>query len=909
MITWRDYQSEAIDKVFTGWEKYQHMLGVAATGGGKTAVFWGIVDRFLELFPNARVLIAAHREELISQPFDRVNQFFPHLRNKVGIVMGDADAPHKQIVIATIQTIGGRSGRRLSNMLKYGKIDLLIIDEAHHAEAPQYYNVFRVLLEKNPLLKTLGVTATPERGDRKLLTKIFEHEVFNIPIRRLIDEGHLCEPIFHGIKTKVDLDSVRVNGKGGKRDYKTDDLVNAFETEDVFKLVVETHMQHCNHRPTVAFTVSVKGAKRLAEMMNNRGVKAVAIYGDMSKEDRRDAIDGMKSGKYTFLSNCLVATEGFDLPKLECLHMVRPTKSDALYIQCLDTETEVLTLDGWARYTDVSTGDMVAGYDIDTKEIRWVPVREKFVRFVGEGESMIEYDSPTLNFRVTDGHRMIRESKIKKNRGFVTAGVLAHYASGTYLPIAGYEKAEGVPLTDDEIRFVGWFVTDGTRDYKTNRITICQSEHQQYNQDIVKCLEGCGFKYSISRSEYGEGNLYKANSASLRYNISHGNPRGTNKDLRGWADLEDYLDKNLSLSMENLDRRQLGVFLEAVHLGDGHKQNGQSWTQRSYHISTGNLLFAERLQSLCVRRGYKCNISTLYYNTNPLYILHIKDTDRRFVAGQDLPNRQHITANEPKPNEIVWCVQNDLGTLVTRRRGQVLIMGNCVGRVLRLSPETGKNHADIFDYLPMDNRNFEQRMQIYKKPKRPRESPEEPIARGEGPPKPKSTGEIEMVILDYFNRREEAWLQTTEGWRCIQLGKGVDPKSRRQVERGLALSPDGMQLWAIWRFVGDKQFGIRGDRWAKAKIIGDGDAHQNLQMIDTFTQEYGNRIIMSRSAEWRNREPSPGFMQWGRSMQVYQEGMKQGELSDAINEKLILDAVRRGMKEASKLEREKALEF
>ena len=612
MITWRKYQSDAIEKVFDAWNKYRRILGVAATGAGKTQIFWGVVDRFITENPSARILIVAHREELITQPKERVEKFFPHLRNKVGIVMGAAhNECHRQILIGTIQTVGGRSKKRLEEIQRYGKIDLLIIDEAHHAEAPQYFGLWRALMAANPDLKVLGVTATPERGDRKLLTKIFEHEVFNIGVRSLIDEGHLCEPIFHGIKTKVDLSKLKVNGSGGKRDYKLDGLVSAFETKDVFDHVVKTHLENCGDRPTVIFTVSVNGAIRLTERLKAAGVKAVCIYsarkakkkttiedivkafvspdlpdedqaidpiddleediealrrdetGSEAKARRKDALDGMKSGKYTCLVNVMIATEGFDLPALEFLHIVRPTKSDGLWIQM-------------------------------------------------------------------------------------------------------------------------------------------------------------------------------------------------------------------------------------------------------------------------------------------------------------------------------------------------------VGRVLRTSPETGKTVATIFDYLPKDERNFEQRMLIYKKPKRKREMPEGAAEGGGGgkEARPDSTGEVELVLLDYFNRREEAWLQTNDGWRCIQLGKGVDPKSGRKVERGLALSPDGIQLWAIWRFCGDRMLGILGDRWAKAKVLSSGDAHENLQRISEFTQAYGDKIIMNRSAAWRNRVPSPGLVQWGRSLKVYREGMNQGQLSDAINNKIIMRAVYKGQKDAAEAEKE-----
>lgn len=332
-IEWRPYQIEVIESVFEDWQTHNSVLAVAATGAGKTNMLWGIVERFIGETPCARIVVLAHRKELIEQPLARLGQFWPHMVNRAGIVMADKNECHRQIIIATVQTLGSKSGKRIDEMLRYGKIDLLIIDECHHGAAIQYRTVINRLKEANPALKLLGVTATPERGDKKSLAEIFEKESANVGVLRLIDEGHLCEPRVHGVKTNIDLSGVSVQGSGGSRDYNQQELVAAVETDDCFKLVVKTHMEKIGHRPTIAFVPSVAGAYRLAEMLQTQGIQAVAADGTTPKAEREAVISDFKAGRITCICNVALWTEGLDLPNLECCHLVRPTKSDALYLQ------------------------------------------------------------------------------------------------------------------------------------------------------------------------------------------------------------------------------------------------------------------------------------------------------------------------------------------------------------------------------------------------------------------------------------------------------------------------------------------------------------------------------------------------------------------------------------------------
>ena len=313
-VEWRPYQIEIMDAIEKGWETANDVLAVAATGAGKTQIMWGIVEKFLDKKPGSRIIILAHRAELITQPFARLQSFWPHLLPRAGIVMANQNDSHRQIIVATVQTLGHHSKKRMADMLQYGKVDLLIIDECHHSVSASYRSVIEDLRQANPALKHLGVTATPERADKVALGKVYQVEAANVGVKRLISEGWLCKPIVHGVKTNISLSGVSVVGSGGNRDYNQEQLVAAVETDACFKLVVKTHMERIMHRPTIAFLPSVKGAYRMAEMLREQGIAAIAADGNTPKDERSAILDGFSAGKYTTICNVALWTEGLDLP-------------------------------------------------------------------------------------------------------------------------------------------------------------------------------------------------------------------------------------------------------------------------------------------------------------------------------------------------------------------------------------------------------------------------------------------------------------------------------------------------------------------------------------------------------------------------------------------------------------------
>lgn len=333
LVTLRPYQQSAIDATFAAWQQHQNVLGVAATGAGKTQIFLSIITSLLG--DTKRGLILAHRQELIDQPLERLRTIASEWlaaageRPRIGIVMADRNECGRQLTIATVQTLA--SQRRLDQLLAAGPIDYLIVDETHHATAPTYMKLYQALLAANPDLKVLGVTATPQRADGDGLSKIFTTVAFKITIADLVQLGWLVKPRWLGIKTGVSLAGV----KSSHGDFVQSQLAVAMDTPHGQRIIVESYQKYASGRKAIAFTVGVKGAHELADKFNQAGIRAQAIDGTTPKDERRHILGEFRAGHIQVLTNCDVLSEGFDAPGTSCILMCRPTKSDSRYVQCI----------------------------------------------------------------------------------------------------------------------------------------------------------------------------------------------------------------------------------------------------------------------------------------------------------------------------------------------------------------------------------------------------------------------------------------------------------------------------------------------------------------------------------------------------------------------------------------------
>ena len=323
-ISLRHYQSKAISKTLESFERgvTRHLLTLP-TGSGKTIIMAALAKRL-----GKRTLLLAHREELITQAISKFKLIWPEA--EIGICMADRNEPNCEVVFGSVQSCS-RDGRL--EQLKRNDFDLLLIDEAHHANSPSYLKVIQELgFAANDRSKLLvGVTATPMRSDDKELGDIFEEITYDISIGWMVHAGYLSPVSGRRVLTHTSIQGV--NTRAG--DFAVGELSEAINTPHRNKFIAETYRKYASERKGVAFCCDVQHCLDLAAAFEEAQIPAKAIYGDMNSLDRRQALEDLRKGKIQIATSCGVLTEGFDEPTISCVAMARPTKFKGLYIQCV----------------------------------------------------------------------------------------------------------------------------------------------------------------------------------------------------------------------------------------------------------------------------------------------------------------------------------------------------------------------------------------------------------------------------------------------------------------------------------------------------------------------------------------------------------------------------------------------
>lgn len=326
-----EWQRDAIHSVHAhATEGAKRILCVAATGMGKSVALANIARAF-----DARTLILAHREELIDQLAATVTQWWPEA--SVGKVMAHHHEPDAKVVVATVQTL--YSDKRLARTP--GPFDLIICDEAHHTQAPQWLKVLDHYCGTAELLPgmpvpdaapiVIGFTATPDRADRKGVAEWFGHRIAcSYDTRWAIDQGYLCDLRTLTVQLAgLDLDKVETrNG-----DFADGDLGRALMGDGAPARIVEAWQAHGEDRQTMVFSPTIDMSRAVAAEFAKAGVAAEHMDGGARKDDRRATLQRFRDGATKVLCNVALYTEGVDVPETACIIMARPTKSRALFSQ------------------------------------------------------------------------------------------------------------------------------------------------------------------------------------------------------------------------------------------------------------------------------------------------------------------------------------------------------------------------------------------------------------------------------------------------------------------------------------------------------------------------------------------------------------------------------------------------
>jgi ATP-dependent helicase IRC3 len=341
----RPYQQQALAELLACRDEgIKRLLVVMPTGTGKTTLFSALIGAHHEV--DARQsLVLAHRRELLDQAFRRIA-----LQNSLlDVAIEAADRKlrgNADVVVGSVQSLGRPESSRLATF----NPSLVIIDEAHHAAAATYQRAMERFGCFGEDTFTVGVTATPHRMDNRQLhgddQAIFQEVAFTYGLRDAIQEGWLADIRGYRVATGIDLSGVRVR----HGDYNAGQLQNAVNTAERNEAAFHHWSEVAFDRRTIVFCSGIQHAADVAELFRSKGIACESVNGTTPTLEREAILRRFSTGRTQVLANVDIATEGFDLPDVACVLMLRPTQSWALYTQMVGRGLRVLpnTIDGIA---------------------------------------------------------------------------------------------------------------------------------------------------------------------------------------------------------------------------------------------------------------------------------------------------------------------------------------------------------------------------------------------------------------------------------------------------------------------------------------------------------------------------------------------------------------------------------
>jgi DNA repair protein RadD len=320
----RPFQCVAVDQIESeiAGGKRRPIL-VAPTGSGKTIMGGEYIKRVIE---KKFVLVLAHRREIIDQTSKKLTANNIHH----GIIQAGREKdlrPQARVQVASIQTLHARAVR--TSKMQMPLADVLIFDEAHHVRARTYQKV----IDFYPNATVLGLTATPCRGDDRGLGNVFDVMIEAPQVQELIDLGFLVgTKIYAPVK---DTDYLLKGVRTEQGDYVIRQLEERMNTDQLVGDIVTHWLKFGSGRRTVCFAVDVAHSIHIRDEFIKAGVLAEHLDGTTPIPEREAILARLESHEIQIVVNCMVLTEGWDMPSVGCCILARPTKKMGLYRQMI----------------------------------------------------------------------------------------------------------------------------------------------------------------------------------------------------------------------------------------------------------------------------------------------------------------------------------------------------------------------------------------------------------------------------------------------------------------------------------------------------------------------------------------------------------------------------------------------
>lgn len=308
----RDYQQVMINDVRPSLREHKRIMLTSPTGSGKTAITVYMMQRAAEQGKKAMFIV--HQNELLNQTSRALwKQKLEH-----GMIASNRVMSKLPVQVASVQTLVNRLER-------VDTPDLIIIDEAHRSTSSSYVRV----LEAFPDALVIGLTATPQRTDGQGLGSIYNGIVTGPTIQQLIGAGYLSD--YELFAPDIDFDVSGVKTTGG--DYNKGQLEVAMDKSSITGDAVKHYKTLANGKRCVVMCATLKHAAHVCERYQGAGVNAAVIEGSMTTGAREKILNDFADGKIKVVCNVQLLIEGVDIPNIEVVQWLRPTKSLIVWMQ------------------------------------------------------------------------------------------------------------------------------------------------------------------------------------------------------------------------------------------------------------------------------------------------------------------------------------------------------------------------------------------------------------------------------------------------------------------------------------------------------------------------------------------------------------------------------------------------
>ena len=437
----RDYQLEMLDRLHLAWEQHQSVMVQMPTGVGKTIL---LAEAIREEFKfnkfkinkfkiqnssavaSGGVLVVAHRIELIDQISRTLDKF--GIEHGL-IVSGKPVDETKQVQVASIQTLSRRiletsKGNSDFSLFTF-HFSLIIIDEAHHALAKTY----KMLWDRWPEARFLGLTATPCRMNHAGFTDLFRKILVSWPIQEFIDKGWLSD--FDYISARPDnLMMQRIAGlekRGADGDYQTKEMATVMDVPESIAHLYNTYKQYVDGKKGIVYAIDREHARHITKYYQEHGVSCCWIEAKTPAAERERLIEDYRADRIKVCVNVDILGEGVDFPEVEFIQLARPTLSLSKYLQQVGRGMRVS--EGKECVTILDQVGLYQSFGLPTDERDWIRM------FTGKiaGKAGVVGERPIIIREEEEEKELVNLEMVRiKRRGETHIGVEMFMQGGKY---------------------------------------------------------------------------------------------------------------------------------------------------------------------------------------------------------------------------------------------------------------------------------------------------------------------------------------------------------------------------------------------------------------------------------------------------------------------------------------------